>query len=83
MKTYINAVFINEVNNNGTQRLKFSGKLDEIIKELKSIETDKGYINLFIQKRQNPTEHSTHYLYNFKPDQNNNSSNNQNKDKKR
>jgi len=63
MKTYINSVFINSTKY--TDQLTFSGKVDKIIEELKSVANEKGYINLTIAKKQKPSEHSTHYLYKY------------------
>lgn len=68
MKKYINSIYIKE-NDKLKDSYSFSGKLDEIIKDLKDVVNEKGYINLSISKRKNPTKNQTHYIYKFYKDE--------------
>lgn len=58
------AIYINGVKLKKTQYgLKFSGKTEDFIKQLKQHTGDKGYFNLEIKERRDPGKYGdTHYL---------------------
>jgi hypothetical protein len=62
-KQYINGVFFKEkVFENGGSQIKTSIKVDEFIKQLQEIKNEKGYANININKRREPSEKGiTHY----------------------
>lgn len=68
MATYINGVKL-KASNYG---VKFSGKTEEVIQQLKAITNEKGYFNLEIKQRKEPGQYGeTHYLIvdEYKPKQ--------------
>ena len=62
-KQYINGVFFKEkVFENGGSQIKTSIKVDEFIKQLQEIKNEKGYANIIISKRKQPSDKGiTHY----------------------
>ena len=59
MANYINKVTLKE----GKFSIKFSGKTEDFIEQIKSITNEKGYFNLEILKRKEPGKYGdTHYL---------------------
>jgi hypothetical protein len=59
MANYINKVTLKE----SKFSIKFSGKTEEFIEQIKAITNEKGYFNLEIQKRKEPGKYGdTHYL---------------------
>jgi hypothetical protein len=59
MSNYINKVTLKE----SKFGIKFSGKTEEVIAQLKAITNEKGYFNLEIQKRKEAGKYGdTHYL---------------------
>lgn len=66
MANYINKVTLKE----SKFGIKFSGKTEDVIAQLKELTNEKGYFNLEIQKRKEPSQYGeTHYLKvdEFKP----------------
>lgn len=59
MATYINGVKLKQ----SKFGVKLSGKTEEVIQQLKSITNEKGYFNLEIKERKEPSQYGeTHYL---------------------
>lgn len=58
-KIYFNSIFCKETRFG----IRLSGKVDEIIKQLGDNTNEKGYINLEIKKRREPSDKGlTHYI---------------------
>lgn len=59
MPNYINGVKLKA----SKYGVKFSGKTEEVIQQLQSITNEKGYFNLEIKERKEPSQYGeTHYL---------------------
>lgn len=67
MKNYLNSIYLKQVEKL-QDVIQLSGKTDLIIEELKKYTNEKGYIKLFINKRQQPSKSKSHNIYYFKSD---------------
>lgn len=67
MKIFLNSFYLKK-DEKLKGLIKLSGKTEKIIEELKAATNDKGYVNLFIAERKEPTKNQTHYIYDFKKD---------------
>lgn len=66
MATYINSVRLKA----SQYGIKFSGKTEDVIRQLQEITNEKGYFNLEIKQRKEPSQYGeTHYIVvdEFKP----------------
>lgn len=70
MKIFINSIKVQKTKYDDC--IHVFGKNEEIVKELKKICNEKGYINFYISKRKNPTEKESHTVYALTKDEDGN-----------